>query len=70
MRNNSSDKEVFEKINLLHDSLKGNDVFGEIDFYPSRVLMQDLQGSSFSRFASMRESVKESSKIDASVIIL
>ena len=42
IRNNSSEEKIKEKINFLHDSLNGLDVFGEIDFYPSRVLMQDF----------------------------
>ena len=71
LRNNSSDKEVFEKINLLHDSLKGNDVFGEIDFYPSRVIMQDFTGvPALADLASMRENVKEVQKLTHLLSIL
>ncbi len=69
LRNNSSEKEVIEKTTLLHDSLKGKNVFGEINFYPSRVLMQDFTGvPALADLASMRESAEETFKIDASKI--
>ena len=69
LRNNSSEKDIIEKINPLHDSLKGNDIFGEIDFYPSRVLMQDFTGvPALADLASMRESAKNFLKVDASII--
>ena len=42
---------------------------GELDFYPSRVLMQDFTGvPALADLASMREKAEESSKIDASKI--
>ena len=63
LRNSSSEKDIIEKINLLHDSLKGNDILGEIDFYPSRVLMQDFTGvPALADLASMRESAQKNSK--------
>ena len=66
LRNGLSDKDVIEKINFLHASLKGEDVFGEIDFYPSRVLMQDFTGvPALADLASMRESAEKNAKIDA-----
>ena len=66
LRNNLSDEDVIEKINFLHASLKGENVFGEIDFYPSRVLMQDFTGvPALADLASMRESAEKNAKIDA-----
>ena len=60
LRNSLSDEDIIEKINFLHAGLKGEDVFGEIDFYPSRVLMQDFTGvPALADLASMRESAKK-----------
>ena len=53
----------------MYNKLEGKDVFGEIDFYPSRVLMHDFTGvPAIADLASMRESAQENSKIDASKI--
>ena len=69
LRNSSSEKDTIEKINLLHESLKGSDILGEIDFYPSRVLMQDFTGvPALADLASMRESAQKNLKVDASII--
>ncbi|MDC3024366.1 aconitate hydratase AcnA [Alphaproteobacteria bacterium] len=69
LRNNSSCKNIEEKIILLQESLKGKNPFGEIEFYPSRVLMQDFTGvPALADLASMREKAKENSKIDSSKI--
>ncbi len=69
LRNTLSEKEIIKKINFLQSKLEGKSVFGEIDFFPSRVLMQDFTGvPALADLASMRESAQESSKIDASKI--
>ena len=69
MRNSSSEKDIIEKINLLHDSLKGSDIQGEIDFYPSRVLMQDFTGVPALADLSFNErKCQKNLKVDASII--
>ena len=51
---------MIQKASLLNDSLKCKDKLGEIDFFPSRVLMQDFTGvPALADLASMRERAKE-----------
>ena len=60
LRTSSSEEYIIEKAHLLHKSLKSNEVLGEIDFFPTRVLMQDFTGvPALADLASMRESAND-----------
>ena len=69
LRNSKSDVYIMEKAKLLNKSLKSTESVGEIDFFPTRVLMQDFTGvPALADLASMRESAKEKKNINASKI--
>ena len=60
LRNSKSEEYLIQKASLLNDSLNCKDKLGEIDFFPSRVLMQDFTGvPALADLASMRERAKE-----------
>jgi len=60
LRTSKSEEYIIQKASLLNDSLKYKDKLGEIDFFPSRVLMQDFTGvPALADLASMRESARE-----------
>ena len=60
IRTSISEEYLFEKAKLLHNNLKSKNNVGEIDFFPSRVLMQDFTGvPALADLASMRERARE-----------
>ena len=69
MRNSNSEELILEKACLLYKSLKSNENLGEIDFFPTRVLMQDFTGvPALADLASMRESASKKKIIKSSKI--
>tara|TARA_B100001248_G_scaffold262386_1_gene257984 strand:+ start:2573 stop:5224 length:2652 start_codon:yes stop_codon:yes gene_type:complete len=60
IRTSISEEHLFEKAKLLYSNLKSKNNVGEIDFFPSRVLMQDFTGvPALADLASMRERARE-----------
>ena len=60
LRTGKSEHYVLDKAMLLNKSLDRTNNVGEIDFFPSRVLMQDFTGvPALADLASMRESAKK-----------
>ena len=69
LRNCDSDLHALDKATLLNKSLSSNKNLGEIDFYPTRVLMQDFTGvPALADLASMRESALKNKSVSASKI--
>ena len=69
LRSSNKNENIINKISLLYNSLNTNENLGEINFFPTRVLMQDFTGvPALADLASMRENAKSIPNLNASRI--